>query len=228
MKDRHIFRQIAPEDQQTPLINDPIMDIVVKWDNDLMDWMKWEVEDGLIHDMLWGVVDKGKRLQDLPDGKWTDYTAEQWREIREDIESLFPPIDRGGYGLNELIIIYGMMDSYDGLSTIADILNIMTDTPNRWKYVTLRGSIQRECAECIFDSYTVSDEEIRTFECWFFNTGTEWEFVDECWEIYSTHDPIYSPEQVKQDLADTTGLEPDQIILEVFDGYIKTPVYRTV
>lgn len=98
---------------------------------------------------------------------------------------------------------------------------------------TICGCCQRDWADILYPSEEFTDDDVKIFETEFFNTGSEWIIHDgntdpECPEDidgYSIYCQDSDENAVRAEIASATGCDPADVVLYMFDGYIKTPKY---
>ncbi len=93
-----------------------------------------------------------------------------------------------------------------------------------WQHATLNGCAQREWADCYYDADVITDEGIQRIEANYFNLGTEWIINDDC-GVYCYG---WDDDTVRQELADATGCEPEEIEMHKFTGWTSVAEYEVV
>lgn len=116
----------------------------------------------------------------------------------------------------------GTKDFYEG-KVFTDLLSLIIG--GTWKYRTIRGYCQSDWENIIYNSDTLSDEDIHRIECEYFNMGLEFS-IDNTRGYYIIND--YSFESIKKELSEMIGCNTDDIELYMFDGYTKIPKYKQV
>lgn len=103
-------------------------------------------------------------------------------------------------------------------------------TGNEYAAETIRGCCQGDWNNIIYPAQ-YGREWLREFETEYFNTGDEWRInegspdSDDEYYFY-THE--WSDDGKRAEIAAAAGVDPADVILYCFDGYIKTAQYRTV
>ena len=99
---------------------------------------------------------------------------------------------------------------------ICKVLSIVTRQD--YDYTTIRGYCQGDWNEVFYPTNEYSIEDIRTFEAYYFNTGSEWIIHDsdsipenaEDIEGYSIYCVTYD---IQKEIAEAEGVSPDDVIL---------------
>ena len=105
-------------------------------------------------------------------------------------------------------------------------------TRKDYDYTTIRGCCQGEWNEVFYpvDEYTMDD--IRTFEVYYFNTGSEWIIHDEEYEPESAEDiegySMYCVTcDIRKEIAEAEGVNPDDVVLYEYHEQMQ-PYYVAV
>lgn len=111
---------------------------------------------------------------------------------------------------------------------IITALQLITDT--EYSAAQIRGCCQGDWNNIIYPS-EYGREWLNDFEIEYFNTGTEWRINegdpdgDENYYFY-TH--AWNENGTRAEIAAAAGVDPADVVLYVFDGYIKTAAYKEV
>lgn len=220
---KYVFRQVPTDQQISPLMmekDSPFLGCIIpECDN-----IYWYIPDYLKKAVE--ILKKEEYFMPEWDHDIWDATSEEKREFIEEWEAIFPPVGKYHYTFQECVHLQILCD-YDwmeNLSEIFDIIEGYDGIGDHWKRTTIRGCVQGDFAVMVYRTDYVGDFEIRQIEAEYFNTGTEWRDEDGC-VFYSRFSPTYEADEVKKDIASQLGYEADEIVLEVFSGWIKTPSY---
>lgn len=155
-----------------------------------------------------------------------------YKNITELLQDYFP----GKYStkkihfFKEILEKYGTRYYYEG-DYIVDMLELVTG--KEWRKCTIRGCCQSDWQEIIYPVNEWTKESIEAFEIEYFNTGSEWEIHDGPEEPetpeeitgFTVYCISWNYDEIKKELIDAAGYEPEEIILYEYAGYTKTPVY---
>lgn len=103
-------------------------------------------------------------------------------------------------------------------------------TGDEYDAAQICGCVQSEWNNIIYPA-KYGAEWLQNFEIEYFNTGAEWRInegspdSDDNYYIY-TH--AWNDDGQRAEIAAAVGVDPADVVLYVFDGYIQTPNYRTV
>ena len=130
--------------------------------------------------------------------------------------------------LDKSIEMWKILISYDKLAiplseAIVRILTTWTDCP--WDVTSIKGSCQGEWQNVWYDTSCYSLEDIKRVEAAYFNTGTQWEVMDED-EYYTIYCYKDNEDELKKEIADNIGKKVSEISFEKFEDYKKVPVYK--
>ena len=219
----YIATQVAPEYQESPMM--------------MMDDCYEGIEISGNKDFK-GVT--SKQFDDLMFFCKHDSACDEVLENKSDLAYVKPLLNE--FLLNGTIDKYSDSDISDLVFAIEDItcgrgyqqnegiakaLTIITG--KHYVHKLLRGNCQGEWNDCYYPNRMYSDEAISNIECEYFNTGSEYMVSEEDSEeevSYYVH--TYSPEDIKEELAKMIDCDPENIVLRVFDGWIKTASYREI
>ena len=118
----------------------------------------------------------------------------------------------------ETWFVHGQLKGLD--EKLAYALTLITG--NEWKIRQIHGSVQGDWAESLYDSSVVSEEDLRIFECEYFNLGTEW-MVPERYQCDPEDEAptvcVYchtsDPEQARLEIAQYIGCDASDVILGI-------------
>lgn len=131
--------------------------------------------------------------------------------------------------LKELIEEYSTCRHSEENAIICAILSLVTRQD--YTVTTIKGCCQGDWNEVFFPTNEYCIEDIRTFEAYYFNTGSEWIIHDEendpesaedinGYSMYCVADDI---DDIKKEIAEAEGVNPDDVIL--YEYYEKMQPY---
>ena len=147
------------------------------------------------------------------------------RFYRDEFENCYPGLylygNRNYHGITTPVFLE-LVNRFDSWDKIARALSII----HREKYscVCFRGSSQSEWQYCFYPMHGFTPAALRMIEKEYFNTCTEWVINDD-FSMYCYGDTW---EEIRQEIADATGTTPENVILSVFEGRIRTAKYKVV
>lgn len=223
-------RQIAPEDQESPLFYDFPDNIAVCGNHYFID----RGPDIFFNtrEFLWqGILTE---VLEYPQN-WTHY----YKNEVEAIIDYFPPQNRNDYTKEEINALRSFVLDFSCCARsheddiLCKVLSIVDG--KRWDYKTIRGCTQSDWQKAYFPVAEWSAEDLKAFEVEYFNMGSEW-IIDEGNFDPELDDPenifgssVYcTGDDVKQEIAACTGESQENIILYAFDGYTRTAKYKQV
>lgn len=189
-----------------------------------------------------------RELLDYQDAKDNDddFDEDDWYinhdSVREIIEDYLPPMStRGPYTDKEISKWLEVLDdanNYRGepfRSREARCRALDLITGGNWGWKLLYGSSQSDMITCYFDKNTWRYEGIRQLEAEYFNMGTEW-------IVHDGPDAPSSPEDIcgcsyycieygedlRKELAELVGCDPEELVMYEFDGYTQIANYKEV
>ncbi len=228
---KHYARQIAPEYQESPL----------SWGEIDTDYINiagnrsYNEHVSLLFENVRDALERGTIGDEWYDIQRGESAYDTWADALSDI---IPPSGRGEYTRAERLKIPEIATDYyygsRGNQCICDLLEIVTG--KEWECRTLRGCCQSDWVYAFFPADAWTPETLEAFETEYFNTGTEWEIHDgeEAPESpeeicgYSTYCISWNEEGQRQEIADTIGCDPSEIVMYSFDGYKRTACYKVV
>ena len=126
--------------------------------------------------------------------------------------------------LEELCNKYGTRGA-DDESIIAEALSIVTG--RKWKYKQIFGCCQSDWNYIYYRPEEWTEKALEYFEIEYFDTGKEWRLEDEEGDDFGnvyTHE--WKDDERKREIAENIGVDPGEVTLYLFDGWIKTAKYR--
>ena len=203
---KYYARQVSPEEQ------DPHLFYITRSGN----WI-WE-------DEYW------ENVAFIPQRGFYDYMPDAVRTVYDNLENGVymddPGLDAGPLApAAELIRNYGW-DYLRQVETLCTVLELLTG--KKYKQKEIHGSAQREWRLIVYPSEQYTDDDIRTLETAYFNTGTEWivpetdPSVDGEYSLYCFES---GTDNIKKEIADSLGVDPAAVVLQVFTGYKRIPQY---
>lgn len=156
------------------------------------------------------------------------YTSATFDEVLKCLEyGDFSDFEFTGYKadrLEELCNKYGTRGA-DDEGIIAEALSIVTG--QKWEYKQISGCCQSDWNYIYYRPEEWTAKALEYFEIEYFNTGEEWRIEDEegddMGNVY-THE--WNDDEKKREIAENIGVDPDEVTLYLFDGWIKTAKYR--
>lgn len=118
-----------------------------------------------------------------------------------------------------------IIDRFDGEKRILRALHLVTG--KRYEKRTIRGSCQGDWQEVYYPVADYTREALDILETEYFNTGTEW-IIDPDGENYSMYCHSWDNAGIRQEIANEAGTTPENVILQVFTGWKRTPEYAEV
>ena len=126
--------------------------------------------------------------------------------------------------LEELCNEYGTRGA-NNEGIIAEALSIVTG--QKWEYRQISGCCQSDWNYIYYRPEEWPEEALKYFEIEYFNTGDEWRMKDEEGDdIGSIYTHEWSDDEQKREIAESIGVDPDEVTLYLFDGWIKTAKYK--
>lgn len=146
------------------------------------------------------------------------------------IEEMYPGVILHGnrdYNSHTTPEFDAIIERFDGEKRILRALHLVTG--KRYEKRTIRGYCQGDWQEVYFPIDDYSPEAIRELEIEYFNLGTEW-------VITSADDPdgfsVYcygtSHDEIKKEIADAAGVNPENITMYEFTGWSRSAEYMEV
>lgn len=177
------------------------------------------------------------QLDEMPEGveiygnrNYIRHTSATFDEVLECLEygdfSDFEFTEYKAERLEELCNKYGTRGA-DDEGIIAEALSIVTG--QKWEYKKISGYSQSDWNYIYYRLDEWTEKALKYFEIEYFNTGNEWwiedEEGDDMGSVY-THE--WNDDENKREIAEQIGVNPGEVTLYLFDGWIKTAKYREV
>ena len=131
--------------------------------------------------------------------------------------------------LKELIEEYSTCDCSKENDIICKVLSIVTRQD--YDYTSIRGYCQGDWNEVFYPIDEYSNDDIRTFEAYYFNTGSEW-IIHDCDGMPESAEDIdgYSmycvTDDVQKEIAEAEGVNPEDVVL--YEYHEKMQSYYTI
>lgn len=126
--------------------------------------------------------------------------------------------------MEELCNKYGTRGA-DDEGIIAEAISIVTG--QKWEYKQISGCCQSDWNYIYYRPEEWTAKALEYFKIEYFNTGEEWRIEDEegddMGNVY-THE--WNDDEKKREIAENIGVDPGEVTLYLFDGWIKTAKYR--
>ena len=217
-------RQINPAYQESPLfLGDEFFpeDIAVCGNREYIEHCPE------VFNRVYSVLSAGELAELLEDNKsWKNW----YKNITGAITDFLPP-EKEKYStkdigaLKRLVLQYAQCSSREENSILCAVLSIVTG--RKWDYRMISGCVQSEWNYIYYPADEWSKAALEAFEAAYFNTGSEW-IVDEGdfnpdednpEEIsgYSIYCTSWNDEGIKQEIADSSGMDIDDVILFPFE-----------
>lgn len=145
-----------------------------------------------------------------------------------DIQDAFPGIILHGnrwYNSHTTPEFDAIIDRFDGEKRILRALHLVTG--KRYEKRTIRGSCQGDWQYVYYPVADYTREALDILETEYFNTGTEW-IIDPDGDNVSVYAHGWNNDQIRAELAAAVGVKPEDIILQAFTGWKRTPEYTEV
>lgn len=217
-------KQVQPEYQESPLFMEEWPENVYIFGNRYYNDHGAEYIENIKNSMY----DAADALKELPRG-YSYYTS-----FIDIIADLLPaPENKNEYSRADRLQWRALLLNFDA-GAISDDAAITAAleliTGDEYDAATIRGCCQGEWNNIIYPA-EYGREWLRNFEIEYFNTGAEWRINegspdnDDNYYIY-TH--AWNDDEARAEIAAAAGVDPADVVLYVFDGYIHTAKYRTV
>lgn len=156
------------------------------------------------------------------------HTSETFDKILECLEygdfSDFEFTEYKAEHLEELCNKYGTRGA-DNEAIIAEALSIVTG--QKWEHKQISGDCQSDWNYIYYQPEEWTAKALEYFEIEYFNTGEEWRLEDEEGDDFGsiyTHE--WNDDEKKREIAESVGVNPDDVTLYLFDGWTKTAKYK--
>lgn len=224
-------RQVAPEYQKSPLwYFDELPSGVAIVGNKYFREITFEEYDNIIEN----ADDAVYCAEMIRQGK-----AEQinYDHIEDVVYDFFLPTGDRLYSIRdiddwkELLTDGSIKTDKDGF--ILEALRLITGL--EYRMTTIHGTVQGEW-NCVIYPAKYGEEFIGEIQADYFNTGTEWIVHDSDFEPehpseihgYSLYCYSWNDSGIKREIAEGTGVDPENIVLYRFKGYDRMPKYELV
>jgi hypothetical protein len=111
---------------------------------------------------------------------------------------------------------------FDGEKRILRALHLVTG--KRYEKHTIQGTCQSDWQEVYFPVADYTPELLRMLEVEYFNLGSEW-IINDDWSMYCYS---WNNDGIRKEIADAAGTTPENVILQAFTGWKRTPEYAEV
>lgn len=217
-------KQVQPEYQESPLFMEEWPENVYIFGNRYYNDHGAEYIENIKNSMY----DAADALKELPRG-YSYYTS-----FIDIIADLLPaPENKNEYSRADRLQWRALLLNFDaGAISDDDAITAALEliTGDEYDVATIRGCCQGEWNNIIYPA-EYGREWLRNFEIEYFNMGAEWRInesgpdSDDNYYIY-TH--AWNENEARAEIAAAAGVDPADVVLYVFDGYIHTAKYRTV
>lgn len=153
-----------------------------------------------------------------------------WEEVLND---LLPPQDRGEYTREErkkwaeILERYDERGSAEENASLCYALSLITG--KEWEWCDLTGTCQGDWIECFYMVDMWGREALEVLEAEYFNTGTEWHITEDENDLgYYQYCTGWNDTMIRNEIAETTGANPSDIVLLKFAGWTRTASYEEV
>ena len=119
----------------------------------------------------------------------------------------------------------GTITDNDAITTALQLI-----TGREYDAATIRGCCQGDWNNVIYPS-EYGREWLENFEIEYFNTGAEWRITEndpDSDDNYYFYTHAWNEDGQRAEIAAAAGVDPADVVLYVFDGYIKTAAYKEV
>lgn len=174
------------------------------------------------------MFDEWEEVEIYGNDDYKRHTSATFDEVLDALDNgTFDDVDTEG---KDVVRLEALADKYytrgaNNQEIIAEALSIMTG--KKWNYQCISGYCQSDWNYIYYRPETWNKKALRYFEIGYFNTGNEWTLEDEegdSWGSIYTHE--WNSDEQKKEIADSIGVEADDIALYLFDGWIKTEKYQ--
>lgn len=177
---------------------------------------------------LWAFDAMPEGLEIYGNRDYKRHTSATFDEVLECLEyGDFSDFEFTGYKadrLEELCNKYGARGA-NNEAIIAEALSIVTG--QKWECKQISGCCQSDWNYIYYRPEEWTEKALEYFEIEYFNTGNEWRIEDEegddMGNVY-THE--WNDDERKREIAESIGVDPGEVTLYLFDGWIKTAKYR--
>ena len=153
---------------------------------------------------------------------------QSWTFDYIDIQDAYPGIILHGnpfYNCHTTPEFDAIYERFDEEKRILRALHLVTR--KRYEKRTIRGSCQCDWQNVYYPVADYTQKSLDQLEMEYFNTGTEW-IIDPDGDNYSTYCYSWNNDGIKKEIADAAGTTPENVILQAFTGWKRTPEHREV
>jgi hypothetical protein len=216
-------KQVQPEYQEAPLFMEEWPENVYIFGNRHLCDNGAETIENIKNSMY----DAADALKKLPRG-YRHYTS-----FIDIINNLLPaPENKKEYSRADRLQWRALLLNFDAGTIDDDAITsaLQLITGDEYNAATIRGCSQGDWNNIIYPA-KYGREWLENFEIEYFNTGAEWRINEgspDSDEQYYFYTHAWSDDGQRAEIAAAAGVDPADVVLYVFDGYIKTANYRTV
>lgn len=228
-------KQINPEYQESYLFDDDGMG--TEYIN-VCENKDFQSRTSKLFDRVKECLDNGELAEAIEDIKTGGYYSSFYENVTQAINDLLwreegkPYSTRQIGKLKQLVLKYSDCRSNEEDQILVDVLSIVT--AEKWDYRQISGCCQSDWNYVYYPVQYWTEEGLDAFETMYFNTGSEWIVHDEKEDPESPEDIngycMYCvgqhEELIRREIAEAAGCKPEEVVMYVFKGYAKTPVYE--
>ena len=218
-------KQVPPEYQESPLSFGEWPENVFVYGNRYYNDHAKKLEE--IKNRLEDALYEFERLQN---GEFSG--SYSFKEILNDF---LPPEGRSKYTREErkhtwpaLFEEWAETGTRDEREVYCDILALITG--QEWEAGTIRGCVQGDWQNIIYPA-KYGQEWLDAFETEYFNTGAEWRINEgspDDDDNYYFYSHAWDSDGIRAEIAEATGVKPEDVILYEFTGWHREPEYKEV
>lgn len=229
---KYIMRQIAPE----------YTDFALYFDDDGLKSVSGECNAVYINDgrdyLLGFNRDEFSEMYLELCGLVEDYNDETYDSLDELFEDCARDIPKEKF--NELKdLVWDCANNRNGITNDHMAWFLEIKTGKKWNSKSFRGYSQGDYCEVVYCTDVYSDESIKEIGKMYLGCGSEFECIDcdkngnptdeICGGYFAIDDIVWTEdERLVKHFAEYFECQPDEIEVQLFDGYIRTPKYKTV
>ena len=148
----------------------------------------------------------------------------EYQESYFDIENWPGVIIHGNRHFNDYTTpdFDAIYNRFDGEKRVLRALHIVTG--KRYDVRTIRGTCQGDWQNVYFPVDDYTRDALDILEADYFNTGSEW-IVNDDFSIYAYS---WNNDGIRDEIAAAAGVDPADVVLQVFSGWSRTPDYMEV
>lgn len=240
-------KQVAPECQESDIFGDETLFETIavcgnrqyqEHGSDMFKQVKTALEDGVLANILEDIETDG-------------YYSEWYKNATQAFED-YLPCQQGAYTPSQIGKLKNLVRSYATTYTrehnraaavqacvnrdyiLCRVLSIVTG--QTWEYKQIHGCCQSEWNNIYYPKGMWTNKALLAFEVEYFNMGTEWIIDDGDFDpendsplningtsIYCTS---CAENEIRKEIAECEGVNPLDVVLYIFEGYVKTPQYK--